>query len=110
MDVNYSDLKLDELKKIHSDVSKAISSYHVRKRREAKVRADELVKEYGFSSIEELISGKSKKIKRNTTLPYYRNPDNHAQTSSKLGRKPAWYHECLKNGYSEEQLKIKNQS
>ena len=44
---------------------------------------------------------------RGETVPYYRNPENPAETCGKLGRKPAWYNEALKRGVSQEEMRIK---
>lgn len=81
---NYDELSLQELEKIQSDVKKAIASYHTRKRWEAKAKVDELAKQYGYSSIEDLVSEKSPKKRGRIAQPYFRNPDNHEQTCAKL--------------------------
>lgn len=107
-DFDYDALSLNELEQIQKDVTKAITTYHSRKRKEAKAKLDAVAKEFGFSSAEDLVGGKPTKAKT-PMAPVYRNPENHSQVCGGKGRKPNWFYELKEQGYTEEQLMIKNQ-
>ncbi|MBO6899520.1 MAG: H-NS histone family protein [Shimia sp.] len=107
-DFGYDALSLQELEQIQKDVTKAIASFQVRHRKEAKAKLDAVAKEFGFSSADELVGHKPAKAKK-TMIPYYRNPENHEEICGKPGRKPAWFQSCLDKGYTIEQLMIENQ-
>lgn len=107
-DIDYDKLALQELEKLQKDVTRALATYHSRVRKEAKAKLDEVVKEFGFSSADELFSGKPTRTKRNTA-PIFRNPEDHSQVCGRPGRKPKWFKALLENGYTEKQLLIENQ-
>lgn len=108
-DFDYDSLSLQELEQIQKDVTKAIKSFQIRHRKEAKAKLDALAKSLGFTSASDLVAeGKNKE--KTAIVPYYRNPDNHAQVCGQRGRKPAWFKECLGKGYTREQLMIEHQS
>jgi len=108
-DFDYGTLSLEELQNIQNEVTKAIKSFEARKRKQAKAELDALAKSLGFTSASDLVAdGKNKE--KIAIVPYYRNPDNHAQVCGQRGRKPAWFKECLEKGYTREQLMIEHQS
>lgn len=107
-DFDYDKLSLEELEQIQKDVTKAIASYHSRKRKEARAKLDAVAKEFGFSSADELVGNKPAKAKK-PMVPVFRNPDNHDEICGKPGRKPEWFNACLEKGYTIEQLMIENQ-
>lgn len=107
-DIDYEALSLDKLEQIQKDVTKAIASYHSRKRKEAKAKLDAVAKEFGFSSVEDLVGDKPAKV-RKPMVPVFRNPEDHSQVCGGKGRKPNWFYELKEQGYTEEQLMIKNQ-
>lgn len=45
-------------------------------------------------------------VLRGPREPKYRNPNNHQQTWSGMGRQPQWFREYLENGGSEEDMLI----
>ena len=107
-DFDYDSLSLQELEQIQKDVTKAIKSFQIRHRKEAKAKLDAVAKEFGFSSVDDLVGDKPVKTKK-PMVPYYRNPDNHDEICGKPGRKPEWFNACLEKGYTIEQLMIENQ-
>jgi DNA-binding protein H-NS len=107
-DFDYDELSLSELEQIQKDVTKAIASYHSRKRKEAKAKLDEVAKKFGFASAEDLVGDKPAKAKK-PTVPVFRNPEDHSQVCGSKGRKPNWFYELKDQGYTEEQLMIENQ-
>lgn len=107
-DFDYDELSLGELEKIQKDVTRAIASYHSRKRKEAKAKLDAVAKEFGFASAEELVGDKPTKAKK-AVVPVFRNPEDHSQVCGGRGRKPKWFYELKERGYTEEQLMIEKQ-
>ena len=107
-DFDYDSLSLQELEQIQKDVTKAIKSFQIRHRKEAKAKLDAVAKEFGFSSVDDLFGDKPAKAKK-PMVPVFRNPDNHDEICGNLGRKPTWFQECLDKGYTIEQLMIENQ-
>jgi DNA-binding protein H-NS len=105
---DYDELSLSALEQVQKDVTKAIASYHSRKRKEAKAKLDAVAKEFGFSSAEDLLGDKPAKV-RKPMVPVFRNPEDHSQVCGGKGRKPNWFYELKEQGYTEEQLMIKNQ-
>ena len=105
---DYDTLSLEELQQIQKDVDKAIKSFQARKRKEAKAKLDAVAKEFGFSSVEDLVGDKPAKV-RKPMVPVFRNPEDHSQVCGGKGRKPNWFYELKEQGYTEEQLMIKNQ-
>lgn len=106
--LDYDELSLGELEQIHKDVTRAIASYHSRKRKEAKAKLDAVAKEFGFASAEDLVGNKTAKVSKKM-LPVFRNPKNYSQVCGKKGRKPNWFYELKEQGHTEEQLIIENQ-
>jgi DNA-binding protein H-NS len=107
-DFDYEKLSLDELEQIQKDVIRAIASFQVRHRKEAKAKLDAVAKEFGFSSAEDLVGDKPAKF-RKPMVPVFRNPENHSQVCGGKGRKPNWFYELKEQGYTDEQLMIENQ-
>lgn len=107
-DFDYDELSLSALEQIQKDVTKAIASYHSRKRKEAKAKLDAVAKEFGFSSVEDLVGDKPAKV-RKPMVPVFRNPEDHSQVCGGKGRKPNWFYKLKEQGYTEEQLMIENQ-
>lgn len=88
MNINFEDMTLDELKALHKDVTKAISEYEVRKKRQAAQALADLAEQHGYSLAElfESVSAKRKPVD-----PKYRHKENHNLTWSGRGRKPSWF-------------------
>jgi DNA-binding protein H-NS len=104
MDLN--NLSLSELKKLHSDVTKAIDGYEDRKKKEARAVLEEKAKEMGFSLAELLGTIAPEARKRRTAAVKYRNPKDSKLTWTGRGRKPKWVAEALAAGKSLSDLAI----
>ncbi|MFT4961054.1 MAG: DNA-binding protein H-NS [Paracoccaceae bacterium] len=102
MNIDLNTMTRKELTKLAKDVDKAISDADGRDRREALKAAEEAVAKYGFS-LSEISGGKGK---RGKAAAKYRNPSNHEQTWSGMGRKPHWIHEALSSGADITDLEI----
>jgi DNA-binding protein H-NS len=91
MDINLEDMSLDELKALHKDLTKAISNYEARKKRQAAHELAELAEQHGYSLAELL---ESVNTKRKPVAPKYRHRENHELTWTGRGRKPAWFEDA----------------
>jgi DNA-binding protein H-NS len=92
-DFNLNSMSLTELKQLHKDIAKVISTYEVRHKAEARSQVEALAKEFGFS-LSELIS-RTSKSPRTPAAPKYQHPENSSLTWSGKGRKPQWFNEAL---------------
>ena len=97
-------LELDELKKLHKDVAKAITSFEARKLKEARATVTAAAQELGYS-LEELVRGKVKGSKP-AVAPKYRHPENSSLTWSGRGRQPIRFKKALASGASPDDLTI----
>lgn len=95
--MNLNNLNLSELKRLQSDVAKAIDSYEDRKKKEARSELEEKAREMGFS-LAELLGDVAKYGKRRTIPAKYRHPENSSLTWTGRGRKPKWVTEVLAAG------------
>lgn len=103
MDLN--NLNLSELKKLHSDVKKAIETYEDRKKKAARSELEARAKEMGFS-LTELVGNSFKEPKRRPTEARYRSPKDANLTWTGRGRKPKWVIEALAAGKALSDLAI----
>jgi DNA-binding protein H-NS len=103
-DLNLEAMSLKELKSLHKDLAKAISSYEDRHKAEARAKLDAIAKELGYS-LAELI-GTEVKPTRAAAAAKYRHPENTTLTWSGRGRKPLWFVAALDAGKSPEDLAI----
>ena len=106
MDINLNDLELDELKALKNMVEKQIANYEERKRQEAITAAENLVREMGFKSLDDVLGGKTKS-KKTAQPPKYQHPENPELTWTGKGRRPAWFVQHIDAGGKEEDLLIK---
>jgi DNA-binding protein H-NS len=104
MTINLSDYSLKDLKELQARVSKEISGFHDRKKREALAALEEKARELGFSISE--LTGAGKMRKRSPAVPKYANPANSDDTWSGRGRKPLWFVAALKSGKTPEEMSI----
>lgn len=104
-------VKLDKMSRIElidlrKGVDKAILESDDRDRRDALSAAEQAVAKYGFS-LSDIVGGKGRgKGKRGKAAAKYRNPSNHEQTWSGMGRKPHWIHDALSSGADITDLEI----
>ena len=100
VDVDLSAMSLDELKKLHKDVSKAIANYEERKRLEAIAAVEAKAHEMGFSLAELTGAPGKRKAAKAAGIPKYVHPENPSVTWTGRGRQPAWIKEALDAGRS----------
>ena len=95
------------LEQIYADIEKIAADRLAINERESEVR--KVVKALNITQEELFAEPRAPRVSRprGETVPYYRNPENPAETCGKLGRKPAWYNEALKRGVSQEEMRIK---
>ena len=103
--MNLNNLNLSELKRLQSDVAKAIDSYEDRKKKEARSELEAKAKEMGFS-LAELLGDAPKERKRGTVAAKYCHPENSSLTWTGRGLKPKWVAEALAAGKSLTDLAI----
>lgn len=107
MDINLDVLSLRELKDLQGRVTRAISGYEDRKKKEAFAELDEKAREMGYSLAELLaMQGAKAPRKRALAAPKYANPANPADTWTGRGRKPRWFIEGLAAGRAPEEMAI----
>ena len=103
-DFNLDSMSLGELKQLHKDIAKAISTFEDRNKAEARTQVEALAKEFGFS-LAELI-GTNKTTRRTYVAPKYQHPENSSVTWSGRGRKPQWFNQALASGKTPEDLAV----
>ena len=104
-DCDLEALSLSELKKMHRDVAKAISTHQDRQKAEARAKLEAFALDLGYSLAE--LVGAATKSSRAPSAAKYRHPDNPALTWSGRGRKPQWFVGALAAGKSESDLTIR---
>ena len=104
MDINLNDVSLKELKDLQVQVSKAISSFEDRKKKDAIAELEEMARAKGFTLAE--LTGATIVRKRAPAMAKFANPADKSDTWSGRGRKPRWYEAALKNGMSQADLSI----
>ncbi|WFE77184.1 H-NS histone family protein [Roseinatronobacter sp. S2] len=103
-DFDLEALSLTDLRKLHKDIAKAITTYEERQKAEARAKVETFARELGYS-LAELVSTATK-ITRVPVPPKYRHPENPALTWSGRGRKPLWFVEALSAGKAAEDMAI----
>ena len=104
-DYDLEALSLSDLKKMHKDIAKAITTYEDRQKAEARAKVETFARELGYSLAE--LVGSDAKPKRATVTPKYRHPENPVLTWSGRGRKPQWFVEALEAGKTPEDMAIR---
>ncbi|WP_019864328.1 H-NS histone family protein [Methylovulum miyakonense] len=102
INLSVNDLKnfpIKDLSRLQDNINKAIELRKVADKKELINKFVSMAEESGFT-IEELLADKtvSTKNKKGRAEAKYRNPDNHSQTWSGNGRKPAWLVELIGTG------------
>ena len=104
MDLNT--LTLSELKKLHTEVTKAIDNYEDRKKKAARSELEAKAKELGFS-LAELLDGQKKSRKASSPVAAkYAHPQNASVTWSGRGRKPQWFADHINSGKDPSDLAV----
>lgn len=107
-DYDLEALPLPELKKIHKDVIKAISSFEDRQKADARAKVEALARDLGYSLAE--LVGTDMKTARAPAAAKYRHPENPALTWSGRGRKPRWFVEALGSGKTASDIEIMSET
>jgi DNA-binding protein H-NS len=105
MNIDLKSMSLKELKDLQAQISKEISGFEDRKKREALAALEERARDLGYS-LAELTGVAPSGRKRSVAGAKYRNPANAAETWTGRGRKPRWYEAALKGGKSPEDMLI----
>ena len=110
---DYDTMTQAELLKLRADIDRAITSAGDRDKRNAVKAADAVAREHGFS-LSDLTAamGAGKRGRGGATTEgaaearavRFRNPEDHTQTWSGRGRRPAWYNEAQAAGRPIEDL------
>jgi DNA-binding protein H-NS len=103
-DFNLEAMSLKELRQLHKDLAKAISTYDDRHKGEARAKLEAIAKDMGYS-LADLIGDKAKTT-RAPAVAKYRHPENATLTWSGRGRKPHWFVDALVDGAKPEDLAI----
>jgi len=103
-DFDLEALSLTELRKLHKDIAKAITTYEDRQKAEVRAKVEAFAKDLGYSLAE--LMGEDAKSKRAPAPAKYRHPENQALTWSGRGRKPLWFVEALSAGKAAEDMAI----
>jgi DNA-binding protein H-NS len=104
MDLNLNGLSLKELKDLQSQVTRAISTFEDRKKKEALSELEDKARSLGFSLAQ--LTGATVSRKRAPATAKYSNPANPSDTWSGRGRKPRWFEAALNAGKTPEDLAI----
>ena len=103
-DFDLEALSFTELRKLHKDIAKSISTYEDRQKAEARAKVEAFARELGYS-LAELVDSDAKPT-RAPVAPKYRHPENPALTWSGRGRKPLWFLAALEAGKTLEDMAI----
>lgn len=104
MSNNLNEMSLKELRDLQSHVTKAISSFEDRKKKEAIAALDERAREMGYSLAE--LTGAQTVRKRAPATAKYANPADASDTWSGRGRKPRWFSAAMAAGKAPSDLAI----
>jgi DNA-binding protein H-NS len=105
MRMNLDDMSLDELKKLHRDVEKAIASFEARRIAEARKAMEKVAREMGVT-LDEIVGPAAAKKTKSTAPAKYRHPENAELTWTGRGRRPDWFTAALAAGKSPDDLLI----
>ncbi len=104
MELDLNSFSLKELKDLHGQVTRAISTFEERRKREAVAELEEAAKRLGFNLAD--LTATVGTRKRAVAAPKYANPADPSQTWTGRGRKPKWMEAALKAGKSPDDLLI----
>ncbi|MBT0782153.1 H-NS family nucleoid-associated regulatory protein [Paracoccus sp. pheM1] len=101
-EIDLNAMSLAELKQLRKDVERATTGFEARRKAEARAKAEEAAKQFGFS-LTQLIETAAQ---RPAAAPKYVHPENPDLTWSGRGRKPRWIAEGLAAGKALEDFAI----
>ncbi len=102
--IDLSELNLEELLFLHSELPKFISKARKAEKLALKEQMEAMAAEAGFS-LDEIVNNKNK-TQIGFVKAKYRNPNDFNQTWSGRGEKPAWVEEFIKDDGKLEDLLI----
>lgn len=102
-DFNLGAMSLADLRDLQKSVAKAISTFEVRQKAEAREKVEMLAKDLGFT-LAELAELERPKRKRAPSTEIYRHPENPTHTWSGRGRKPGWFAAHVDAGRNPDEL------
>jgi DNA-binding protein H-NS len=105
MSIDLNNMSLKDLKELQGKITKAISTFEDRRRKEALAEIEEIARAKGFS-LAELTGNTAAPRKRAPATAKYANPADKSDTWSGRGRKPRWVEAALKSGKSLNDLAI----
>lgn len=102
-----SEMTYAELAAHQKEVETSMRNLEKSRKADAKKAVAAAAKEYGFT-VEDLfdLSTKTKGTPTAKAPPKYRNPDNHQETWTGKGRKPAWFLDALEKDQDVSRLEI----
>lgn len=104
MSFDLENMSLEDLKKLQTQVAKAISGFAEKQKQKAIEALDAKAREMGYSLAE--LTGLQTGRKRSAAVAKYANPANPSETWTGRGRKPRWFDAALKAGKSADDLRI----
>lgn len=104
MAYDLDNMSLKELRELQTQVTRAISTFEDRKKKEALSELEETARKMGFTLAE--LTGMTGQKKRKAAPPKYANPANPSETWTGRGRRPRWVEETLAKGGSLESLAV----
>ena len=104
VDTDLSEMSLDELKALQTQVNKAIETFEERRRKEARSALERKAREFGFSLNE--LAGPQRRTASGSRPPKFRHPDDPSLTWSGRGRQPQWYKDALDAGMTKADLRV----
>lgn len=104
VELDLNSMSLKELRDLQTQVTRTITGYEERRKKNALLELEEKAREFGFSLSE--LTGASIPRKRAPAVPKYANPADSSDTWSGRGRKPRWFIEALAAGKTPEELSI----
>ena len=108
MTVNLQEMSHKELLKLRDDIDSELKAAEKRERQQALQAAEDAAAKFGYSldDLAAMAGSKRGKTRRARSAPKFRNPSDHSQTWTGLGRKPQWFHDEMAKGTDVKQLEI----
>ena len=104
IDIDLNELSIEELKKLQSNLGKAIANFEERRRKEALAAAEATARTFGYS-LEELAVLRTPQPAERPAK--YQSPVNPELLWSGRGRQPAWFKQLIEAGTKAEEILIK---
>jgi DNA-binding protein H-NS len=112
--LNLDSMTVDEMWKLHEDLSRVLSVRLTSEKRELEKRLAQLRRDQHFPALDQPSGSSAKGIARAPrrkyprVFPKYRNPQQPSETWSGRGKQPRWLSAALKSGHKIEEFVIAN--